>query len=306
MICNNCKKEITDDSKFCEHCGNSIIKRKSDNRLIIDKRIILIIVFPLIGIVVTCIGMHIYKNSNGLTTNPINTSNQDIKNNVKLDVSVTNMYNEVEQENKKSETLETSKDYDTITEQDKQTQNYDTSIEQNIDKDNDSNNSYQESKPFSMPYLKGYSEEYARDVMKQCGLKANFIYAPDSNQLYGIVLSQSVEPNELVYEGETISVTINNDIKTSELTLSIWPFDFVPKDIATAKVVIIINDNIVFEKNVNLDSNATMESTVVEKSFDLYNENKIQVLINEKEVYTNTKNFGVNGNSNDRWVITKF
>lgn len=24
MICNKCKKEITDDSKFCEYCGNSI------------------------------------------------------------------------------------------------------------------------------------------------------------------------------------------------------------------------------------------------------------------------------------------
>lgn len=29
MICSNCKKEIANDSKFCEFCGNSVIKNIS-------------------------------------------------------------------------------------------------------------------------------------------------------------------------------------------------------------------------------------------------------------------------------------
>lgn len=31
MICNKCKKEIDDNSKFCDYCGNVINEKKKPN-----------------------------------------------------------------------------------------------------------------------------------------------------------------------------------------------------------------------------------------------------------------------------------
>jgi len=57
MYCSKCGKEITDDSKFCEYCGNDITEVNINNRLN-DKKTILCIIFILISIVMICIGIH--------------------------------------------------------------------------------------------------------------------------------------------------------------------------------------------------------------------------------------------------------
>lgn len=79
MYCSKCGKEIPEDSKFCEHCGNKV---KDNRHLVIDKRIIIMIGLVLISIITVCIGMYIYKHNNNFTTSSINTANQDSKEDV--------------------------------------------------------------------------------------------------------------------------------------------------------------------------------------------------------------------------------
>lgn len=74
MFCNNCGKEIDNDSQFCEYCGSNI--DKSNNKLIIRKKYIITISFIVICVAII-IGFLMYNNSK--SNNIQNIVNQDTK-----------------------------------------------------------------------------------------------------------------------------------------------------------------------------------------------------------------------------------
>lgn len=182
-----------------------------------------------------------------------------------------------------------------------------------IDGDNKDNqiieenpNSDNEPVTFSMLYLLGYSEERAISLLEASGLKANIVYSSDTEARYGTVISQSINPDEPVKEGETITITISNRVKESELTLEIWLSHLVPQDTDTANVTIIINGEIVMDKNVTLKKNVTSDANNLTENFYVSNETQVQVLVNGKIVYTCTKDFGVDGDCDFLEAITDF
>ena len=68
MICNKCKKEIDDNSKFCGYCGNTINeKKKTNGKLIIGL---------IIGLVIVIVGVLA-----GVVVNNVNTKNKNEINN---------------------------------------------------------------------------------------------------------------------------------------------------------------------------------------------------------------------------------
>lgn len=62
MICNKCKKEIDDNSKFCGYCGNIINEKKNTN-----KKTILRILIPVIIVVAVVITLLIINSNKGNT-----------------------------------------------------------------------------------------------------------------------------------------------------------------------------------------------------------------------------------------------
>jgi len=62
MICNKCKKEIDDNSKFCGYCGNTITEKKN-----INKKTILWILVPVVIIVAIVIALLLINSNKGNT-----------------------------------------------------------------------------------------------------------------------------------------------------------------------------------------------------------------------------------------------
>ncbi len=82
MYCSKCGKEIDDDSKFCEHCGNNVTEIKAKHNLTINSKVIIVTLFIIIGIIMIFIGFNIFKNNdsnNTITFNSNNTSNESTR-----------------------------------------------------------------------------------------------------------------------------------------------------------------------------------------------------------------------------------
>lgn len=74
MICNKCKKEIDDNSKFCNYCGNTINdKKKTNSKLIIG------IVIGLVIVIVAALVVVVMNNINTTNKNEINNNDETVK-----------------------------------------------------------------------------------------------------------------------------------------------------------------------------------------------------------------------------------
>lgn len=87
MICNKCKKEITNDSKFCEYCGNSISDTEHITPPAITKEpIIITVVCAIICVTIFGVWSLIQKNnrnSNNSQSKAQYYNNSSTSNNVK-------------------------------------------------------------------------------------------------------------------------------------------------------------------------------------------------------------------------------
>lgn len=74
MICNKCKKEIDDNSKFCGHCGNIMNEKNNSNN-----KLIIYLIIGLVILIVFVLAVVVVNNVNKENKNEVKNNEESIK-----------------------------------------------------------------------------------------------------------------------------------------------------------------------------------------------------------------------------------